>query len=86
MADTMTVTFGGREVVLEPLQPYSDAFWTSDSLELCRLGWQWYASLRGFIRIVQEERGDSPQSAVTALETKLRSLRDELDRVLGEAK
>lgn len=88
MSDTITVMFGGREVVLK--QPTISGFWKKEegaawALQTGEIGGKCDAKAfigRDYSCYVKAVY-DSPQSAVTALESKLRALRDELNEVLG---
>lgn len=85
MTDTITVTFGGREVRLafNPITGTSIGIWEGGPLVVGRLlaPGRWYAACSGF---PGDYSGDSPQSAVSALEAKLREHRDQINKVLGE--
>ena len=85
MSETITVTFGGREVVLTLIGGTNNSYLdVSGKLRLTR-----WASWCGYLSVARElyletMQHDSPQAAATALESKLRALRDQLSEVLGQ--
>lgn len=90
MSDQITVRFGGREVVLKRNKS-SDSAWGADDGPSFRLEVQQFKGedgYRGLVIVVTPAltigaKGDTAQAAVSAVESKLRQLRDELDKVLG---
>lgn len=73
------VTFGGRSVRLKPC---GDHAWQTDNLRLVEYGDGDFRAFREPFRV--DGYGDSPQGAVSDLESKLRDLRDQLTSILGE--
>ena len=85
MPDSLTVTFGGREVVLTKVGPWvwrgevaGHLFWLQGTMN----GEAWDAS---FANRATSLMNDSPHAAASAVEQKLVALRDSINSVLGEA-
>lgn len=87
MAD-ITVTFGGREVVLKPSSDRRPRMYFADDDSIALSEWtdgSW--SLDFSVPGIEEIRSghhSTAKAAVSAVESKLRQLRSELDGVLGE--
>ena len=83
---SLTVTFGGREVVLSALKLKTDRepyIWAHGDLMVEKLGDKYVATaICGSVLL--ESRADDAQAAVSALESKLRSLAASIQEVLGE--
>jgi hypothetical protein len=75
----ITVTFGGREVVLKPC---GDRVWQTDNLRLIEYGTRTFKAFREPFPV--QGWGITPQAAVSAVESNLRSLASEIRGVLGE--
>ena len=84
MADNITVTFGGREVLKQRAVECFEWFETEHLSVSRTLHTRWMAEFRLlWCGLKESSFGESPQAAASAVESKLRQLRDELDKVLG---
>jgi hypothetical protein len=89
MSDTITVTFGGREVVLRQVASHC---WDHPDLVMSNrdddfapdIAWEATPKRNGEEWIECQSYGPTPQAAVTAVESKLRELVRSINEVLGE--
>ena len=86
MPDTITVTFGGREVVLAKVQDHRlmwEIRWGLRVLRIFRFGSFDYDAEWTLEGCTVRGWGESAQSAVSAVESRLRDLVRQINEVLG---